>query len=509
MNSSRQKNVKKNLLAGTINKVVGTLSPFVVRSIIIYMLGEQFLGLSSLFESILQVLNLAELGFTSAVGFSLYKPFSENDDDSICALLLFYRKIYRIVGLIILAAGIMLMPFVPLIIKGGYPDSINIYILYLLYLINTVISYLMFSYKRVILTAAQQVGILNTINTIISLTRCIAQFVVLYLWKNYYVFFLCVIISTFFDNIVVAYITKKKFPMYICRGEIDDVTKQSIKKQVYGLAVSKICTTTRNSFDNIFLSAFCGLVDVAIYSNYFWVHTAVLNFFNMAKEAFVASVGNSIVERRVEQNYIDFKRINVAFLFVVDFSTICLICLYTPFMKIWTKNRLVADEIIPILFGVYFFVISAGIVRSLYQAARGVWWNLRWISAGEAVCNVLLNAILGKMYGMLGILVATIITIVIFGFVLNAHQLFKDYFKMGEKAYYLEIILHGIMSVLVAFIINRIPIEVESIWIEFLIKAIISVSVAIFFLIGILVTVPRYRKYIESIIREKMMFTKY
>lgn len=506
MNGSRKVNVRKNLIAGILNKMVGTLSPFIVRSIIIYMLGEQFLGLSSLFESILQVLNLAELGFTSAVVFSLYKPFSENDEDAICALLFFYRKIYRIIGLIILVAGILVMPFVPYIIKGGYPNTINIYVLYFLYLANTVISYLLFSYKRVLLTADQKVGVLNNINTTISVLRCIAQFVVLYFWKNYYAFFLCVIMATIIDNLAVAYITKKKFPQYVCRGLIDSDTKQSIKQQVFGLSINKVCTTTRNSFDNIFLSAFCGLIDVAIYSNYFLVHQALLNFFNMAKEAFVASVGNSIVERSAERNYADFKKINVAFIFFVDFSTICLVCLYSPFMKIWTKNKLVADEMIPFLFGTYFFILGAGIVRSLYQSARGVWWNLRWFSVGEAVCNVSLNAVLGKLFGMTGILIATIISVSVFSFGFNGHQLFKEYFKTGEKEYFLEILLHGVMSLLIAYVINRIPILSGNIWQEFFIKAVVSFLSAIVILSAVIVIVPRYRGYLKSIIGIKSIF---
>ncbi len=129
MSDSRTKNIKRNIIFGAINKVVAMILPFVTRTIIIWKLGAEFLGLSSLFISILQVLNMAELGFTSAVVFSLYKPIAQKDDEKVCALMAFYKKTYRIIGLIILTLGLVITPFITKIIKGNYPDFINIYYL--------------------------------------------------------------------------------------------------------------------------------------------------------------------------------------------------------------------------------------------------------------------------------------------------------------------------------------------------------------------------------------------
>ena len=87
MSDSRTKNIKRNIIFGAINKVIAMILPIVIRTIIIWKLGAEFLGLSSLFSSILQVLNMAELGFTSSVVFSLYKPIAQKDDETVCALM--------------------------------------------------------------------------------------------------------------------------------------------------------------------------------------------------------------------------------------------------------------------------------------------------------------------------------------------------------------------------------------------------------------------------------------
>ena len=107
----------------------------------IKVLGAEYLGLNSLFTSILQVLSISELGIGSAIVFSMYKPIAEDDKDTLCALLNIYRKIYYCIGTIILILGLLALPYLPHLISGSHPENINIYILYLIFLFNTVVSY--------------------------------------------------------------------------------------------------------------------------------------------------------------------------------------------------------------------------------------------------------------------------------------------------------------------------------------------------------------------------------
>lgn len=52
------KNLTKGIASGIINKIVGLLLPFVSRTVLIYTLGLSYVGLNSLFSSVLQVLKL-------------------------------------------------------------------------------------------------------------------------------------------------------------------------------------------------------------------------------------------------------------------------------------------------------------------------------------------------------------------------------------------------------------------------------------------------------------------
>ena len=100
---SRAKNTMRNTLWGAIYRVATLIGPFAIKTIIIKELGQEYNGLSTLFTSVLTVLNLANLGFNSSLVFTMYKAIAEDDKPALCAMLKFYRKVYRIVGLVILA----------------------------------------------------------------------------------------------------------------------------------------------------------------------------------------------------------------------------------------------------------------------------------------------------------------------------------------------------------------------------------------------------------------------
>ena len=161
-------NTKRNIVAGTINRAIVLVLPFLNRTLFLRVLGPDYLGLNSLFSSILGVLAMAELGFETAIVCSMYKPIADDDHDLICAYLHFYRTVYRLIGTFIFVAGLCLLPFLRQLIHGALPSDVNLYILYLLYLTNTAVSYYLFAYRRSILTAHQRNDILTNINTAVT-----------------------------------------------------------------------------------------------------------------------------------------------------------------------------------------------------------------------------------------------------------------------------------------------------------------------------------------------------
>ena len=451
--ASRTKNATRNMMASLVNKLVRTIFPFIVRAVIIQVLGAEFLGLSSLFTAILQVLNLAELGFSSAVVYNMYKPIAEKDTETICALMNLYKKVYRVVGVIILVFGLAVMPFLPDLIKGNVPESINIYILYSIYLFNTVSTYFLFAYKSALVDAHQRNDIISNMYTITSILQYVIQIIVLFITKSFYLYVIVQCITSILNNVLVAIIAKKKYPEYICAGEATKELKKDIRKKVTGLVIQRVCVTTRNSLDSVFISAMIGLTAVAMYANYYTIMAAIVSVMGIITNSITAGVGNSVATESMDKNHKDLNKFNFIYMWLAGWLTVSLACLYQPLMELWMGSEYMFPYEIVILFCIYFYVLKMGDIRSVYVAACGLWYENRFRAILEAVANVVLNLVLGYFFGVAGIIAGTLISLFLINFGYGSTIIFKYYFK-GKKVseYFGRHLVMAAITVLVCFV---------------------------------------------------------
>lgn len=442
---SRTKNAVRNIYSGMFNKIFTIFFPFLIRTVLIKKIGIEYAGLNSLFSSILQVLNLTELGFASAVVYSMYKPIAEDDKDTICALLNFYKRVYFIIGLVILALGTAVMPFLPHLIKGNIPQDINIYVLYSIYLVNTSLSYLLFGYKNSLLNAHQRRDVISNILTITQGLMNICQLLILVTIKNYYLYVLMMPIFTVLNNVMVGIKTKRMFPEYSCKGKLDISVKKDIRKKVAGLMISKLAQTSRNSFDSIFISAFLGLAMTTIYSNYLLVISAITGILNIVINSLQAGVGNTLQTETKEKNYENLKKFNLLYTLFVGWCTTCMLCMYQSFMELWLGKDFLLPFGAVVLLCLYFYILKAGDINSLYYNASGMWWHGKYRAITEALLNLLGNFILVKYIGIYGIVISTVITAII-GHFWNGQFLFKLYYKNNKMIRYF--LFEGMIAVM-------------------------------------------------------------
>lgn len=450
MAANRAAKAKRNLIFGMVNRVVYMLMPFLSRTALIYVLGMEYVGLNSLVSSILQVLNLADLGIGTAIVYALYEPVANDNKPVIRALMNYYRKVYRAIGCVIALLGLALMPFLPLLIKGEPPEDVNITILYLVYLSNTVVSYLLFAYKQALPTAMQRVDVVSNVNTITNILLNLLQVVVLVLWHSYYAYLVLIPLCTIVNNILMSRHVDRTYPDLRPEGSISQELRASIRKRVAGLTIQRVCATTRNALDSVFLSAFIGLTVTAIYNNYLLIMSAVTGILGVVSTAILPTVGNSIVTDSAEKNYSDMRLMNFVYMLVSGWCASCMLCLYQPFMRIWAGADNMFGILVVILLVLYFYGLKLGDIISLYASGSGLWWEMRWRAIAESVANVVLNFVFVQIWGVTGIVAATLISLLTVNFGLATSIIFKYYFKNGKMGeYFLDQLRYFVVTAVV------------------------------------------------------------
>ena len=460
MQIDRVQNSKRNIIWGFIGRIGTLILPFVLRTVMVYTIGEAYLGLSSLFTSMLSMLSLAELGLGSAMVFYMYKPVAEEKLDEICALLKLYRNLYRIIGTIVLVIGLCFIPFLDKLISGSYPENINLVALYVIYLVDTVVSYGLFSYRQSLLIVYQRSDVLYKIQLLTNTGLYMFQILVLLLFKNYYVFIIFKPIFTLLNNIFILYTTRKLYPEYECKGSVSKEKIKEIYNKVKALAGHKIGTTVITSADSRRRSAVLGLTMVARYGNYYTIISAVISVMGMVINSILAGVGNGLVVGSIEENYKLFNNLNYGIMWIVSWCSICFMCLFQPFMKIWVGENMLLPMSSVVLFVLYYYSWQCRVCVLLFKDAAGQWNADFWKPYVSAGLNMILNILLVKTIGFNGVLISTIITMIFVNIPWETHVLFKNVFKRSEKEYYIRQLSFAIKVIFVGsftyFICQRI-----------------------------------------------------
>lgn len=436
MATDRTAQSAKNALAGIVNKIIGIAAPFLLRTIMIQKLGVEYLGLNSLFSSVLQMLSLTEMGFGSAMIYSMYKPMADGDTDSINSILGFYKKIYRLIGCVVLVIGLILLPNIRLFIASDYPENINIYIVFAIYLANTVISYFLFAYKSSILIAAQRNDIESNIITVCNIFLYLFQIAALIITSNYYVYIVMMPCFTIINNIVRCIVVNKKYPQYVEKGELDKQKKKEIMSRVGALVGHRVGGVVFSSVDSLVISSFLGLIVLGKYTNYFYIYTAINGIMSIVFQSILAVIGNSVACKTPDDNYRIFKELFIINAWQSCLCATCFLSLYQPFMQIWMGDKNMLPINIALLLSIYYFFANIRRVCCGFKDAAGMWKDDFWKPYVSVAVNLTFNIISVQIIGLPGVVISSIIAIVLVESPWETIVLFEKYFKRQKREYF-------------------------------------------------------------------------
>ena len=411
MGNSRHKNSALNFASGFLGRVLTILLNFIVRTIFIHCLNEAYLSVNGLYSNILTVLSLAELGFGSAMVYRMYAPVAVKDYQKTAALLHFYKKIYVIIGAVIFGLGLCVIPFMDYIIKDK-PDVPGLTLYYILFLINTTISYWFASYKASVLYADQKEYIKTNAQNATTILQSALQIVLLLIFRKYLLYLLVQLGCSIILNLYVTHLVDKRYPQLreYRDARLTSEERGQIKKDAEALVLSRFGHVVLNGTDNIIVSAVVGVLWVGRLSNYTLICDSVTSVLCQITAAITGSLGNFFATEDKHAGYTLFKKVEFLNFWLYGFSFIALVTLLDPFVQIWAGGRFVLGLPISIAIAINFFV--AGYMNTLwvFRSTLGLFKQGKFRPILVAILNIVLSIVLGKLWGVFGVLFATFLS---------------------------------------------------------------------------------------------------
>lgn len=505
MKESRTKNSFYNVFTALLEYFLKIILVFITRTIFINKLGTEFLGLDGLYTNILSILNVTELGLSGAIIFGLYKPLLEKDTRKINILMHIYKKCYFYIGCFIAIIGLIIMPFLPQIVNSTF-DFGNIYLLFFLYLLQTLSTYWVLAYKEGILTADQKKYKLVIVSNVILVVKFVLQIISLLVLESFEMYIISGIFTTIIRNLLVAYIANKNYP-YIKiynKEKLEKKEKDELIKNVLGMSLYKISSTVMNSTDNIIISTFINLNVTGIYSNYLLIVSNVKLVINTMFTSITASVGNLFAEGDKNRSEFIFRCINFLNFWIYGFAAICLWELLNPFIELWIGEGYIFQKVV--VFFIVLNFITDGLQQAviLYKDACGLFWKGKLRPVFSAISNIIISIILVQQCGIAGVILGSIISRMITTWWFDPYLVYNNAFEMSPKKYYFRYFRSLIIIMTSAILIDLLTEFINAnIYISFIIKSILSIIVpnVVFWLI--------FRKseeynYLKSIIMDKL-----
>lgn len=466
-----------------------------VRRYLIQYIGNEVNGLDSLYASLIGFLSVAELGVGSAITFCMYKPIVEQDNSKVAALYQLFTKVYRVIGVIMLLTGIGLIPFLPYLARDYIGLNVNLGLTFLLMLLSIVLSYV-FSAKTSLINAYKNNYVTTSISSVGMIVQYILQIIAIATTRSFAYYLVCRIVAMLLQWIMTELYSRKYHKVIIGyrREIVDKETKKEIIDKVKALFMHRVGSILVNSTDSMIISAFIGVVVLGKYTNYSSIAVSMSSVIALVFTPLTSIIGHTYVaeKEKTEHYFQKFYFLNFALGMVFFLGYYAVI---DDLVLILFGNNLKLSKAVSSVITVNYFVQFMRQSTLLFRDATGTFYNDRWKPAFEGSLNVVLSITFVKLFshiggdelGVVGVIVATIITNLLICHIIEPYVLYKYAFRRSVKKHLIRNYMYVFTFVIALLTMNAIMKEMNNCWISLMVNGLISVVISVLVLIIVLI----------------------
>lgn len=455
MASRTQRGIKNSKVA-MLYYILSMALGFISRKVFIEHLGADVLGLNSTAQNLLGFLNLAELGIGSAIAFTLYKPLAQNDHHTIREIITVQGWLYRKISTIVAIGAIVLMCFFPLIFKSMDLPIWYAYASFGIYLYSSLLTYYT-NYKQIILSANQEEYKITYSYKLVLLFQTFAQILAISYFANGYIWWL--VIQFVFSTIAawnLNRIIRKDYPylrISLSEGRLLSKKYPVIIQKVKQLFIHKFAGFVLTQTSSLIIYAYTSLFMVAVYGNYMLIVNSITMMFTAIFNGVTAGVGNLVAEGEKKHILDVFEELFSSRFLCVSTFVFCIYKLSASFMTLWLGEKYVFGDLIVIEILIIMYIVLTRTTIDAFISAYGLFRDV-WAPIVEATLNLSLSVVLGYYYGIKGILLGVILSLLIIVKGWKPYFVFKNAFHIPYASYVLMYVKHLLVFAASCFICN-------------------------------------------------------
>lgn len=474
---------RKSILNVTVSMVFRILTmvlSIVVKKYLIEFCGNEVNGLNSLYLSIIGFLSVAELGVGSAITFCMYKPVVEKDYNKLSALYHLFRRLYLIIGGVILSIGLAITPFIKYFAKDYKQLEVNFYLTFVLMLISVVITYFLGA-KTALINAYKNDYITTAITSSGIVIQNILQITTLIITHSFIIYLGCRIVASCIQCIATDIVARRMYnPIISKKAKIDSITKVELIKNIKAMFMHKVGTLLVNTVDSMIISIFIGVVVLGKYSNYTMISVSLTSVLKLAFTSLTSILGHLFVEENKATTQKYCEAFHILNFLMASFFFLGYYAIVDSLISILFSHDLVVAKSISFVITLNEFVQFMRQSTMTFRDATGTFYNDRWKPLLEGIVNIILSVLFVKIIGVVGVIVATIITNLVICHVVEPYVLYKNAFEVSPKKHYIRnygmIILFALALVLLNFVMK----SYDNQWLQLLVNGCISVVISVF-----------------------------
>lgn len=407
-NTSLTKSSVKNVVFTAVFELISLVLMFVARYLFLKKLSVELLAIDQMMKTVLGYIAFADLGITTIMTFFLFQPLKDKNPEKIKAILKFYRYVYLgIVGLSIILA-IVFAFLLPVLFDVTVATSYNLYIIYTLFVVNLLLSYL-FASKKTLLIADQRSYIVNGGVLFFQTIQAIIQIILLLTVSNYYLYTIVPCITTSLGVLFIHFYCKRHYDYLNKKSHelMPPEERKTFYKKIGDIIFFRIGTLMFNFTDNIIISLMLSTVMVGYAANYVLIVSAATTILLTAMNSLIGTIGAITTSQDKEKAYERYLKLNEIGFLIFLFTSLCMFGLSSPLISLLYGNEYILEPQIVFALSLSFFITGINQTNSLFRSAFGLFKEARFIPIACGVINIGLSVLLCLNMKLFGIYLAT------------------------------------------------------------------------------------------------------